>query len=246
MLAAGTDCLKKIGLIALVALAVLVAVFWQEIPAWRSGGTIALAMPTVGGDDAASLCPSPGGTIELRGDSHVAGARMEDKAPAYPQVMQDQLGPRIRILAQGIGGFTAQMAERHWLARGVQGEAVLLAFGTNDAAPRGWIGGKQSVPIESFKASLVRQIESLRHQGARVGLIAPPPAGSPAMNHRLAPYRAAVAEVGKATGVPVFDPAESLAGCERGHPMLVRDALHLNAAGHRCIGTWLARRICKP
>jgi lysophospholipase L1-like esterase len=206
-------------------------------------------MAALDGGPAEHLCPSAGEVIELRGDSHVAGSRMGVPAGttgrAYPQVMQEQFAFPVKVIASGVGGFTAPMAEQHWRNSSAQGRIVMLAFGTNDAAPRGWLAAKQPVPVASFRASLTRQLARLRSQGARPALIAPPPAGSEAMNERIAPYRQAVAAVGKATGTPVFDPAEAIAGCADQQPLLVHDALHFNQAGHQCIGTWLARAICK-
>lgn len=241
--------LKRAGL-ACVAVAVLAALaLWPEIPAWRSGGTRALGMASLGSSAAENLCPSAGDVIELRGDSLVAGSRMGAPAGttghAYPQVMQDLFAFPVQVIALGMGGFTAPMAEQHWRNTPPQGNIVMLAFGTNDAAPRGWLTDKQPVPVTSFMAALTRQLARLRSQGVRLALIAPAPTGSQAMNERLAPYRQAVAAVGKATGTPVLDPAEAIAGCEDNQPLLVRDALHLNQAGHQCIGTWLASAICK-
>lgn len=237
-------CLACLAVAMLAALAL-----WPEVPAWRASGTRALEVSPLGSGPTDGLCPAPGDVIELRGDSLVSGSRMGLPAGtterAYPQVMQDQFAFPVKVVASGIGGFTAPMAERHWRDTPTQGHIVMLALGTNDAATRGWLSGKQPVPVADFKAALTRQLARLRSQGARPALIAPPPTGSQAMNERLAPYRQAVAAVGTATGTPVLDPAEAVAGCADEQPLLVRDALHLNQAGHQCIGRWLASAICK-
>jgi hypothetical protein len=44
--------------------------------------------------------------------------------------------------------------------------------------------------------------------------------------------------------VTVFDPALAFAQCPSFQPLLARDALHLNPAGHTCLGRWLADRLC--
>jgi hypothetical protein len=75
-------------------------------------------------------------------------------------------------------------------------------------------------------------------------LLAPPPAGSKAIATRLAPYREAARDVGREMEVAVLDPADAFADCPSAQPVLVRDALHMNEAGHRCLGNWLARRLC--
>ena len=65
--------------------------------------------------------------------------------------------------------------------------------------------------------------------------------GTPAAGYRTF---SAVMSVGKANGVPVMDPADAFAGCGTTEPMLSYDALHMTAAGHACLGEWLASQLC--
>jgi lysophospholipase L1-like esterase len=229
------------GLLALAGLAL--AVFWHEIPAWRSGGTNSLPERSVAFDPADGLCPLHGQVIELRGDSIVVGGSMGPGDP-YGAVMAQQVGREVKAALNGKGGATVRDGEAGLRAAGAKGAIVLLAYGTNDAALRGWIGGKTAVPLPAFRASLARQIGQLRQAGAQVALIAPPPAGSPAMNARLQPYREAVAAVGREQSVRVFDPADAFSQCSDEEPLLGYDALHPNARGHACIGRWLAQELC--
>lgn len=230
------------GLLALAGLAL--AVFWHEVPAWRIGGTNSLPARSVAFDPDESLCPLDGKIIELRGDSIVVGGRMGPGDP-YGAVMAQHIGRGVKTALNGRGGATVRDGEAGLRAAGAKGDIVLLAYGTNDAALRGWIGGKTAVPLPAFRASLARQIGQLRQMGAQIALIAPPPAGSPAMNVRLLPYREAVAAVGREQQVPVFDPADAFGQCQGDEPLLGYDALHPNGRGHACIGRWLAREMCR-
>jgi lysophospholipase L1-like esterase len=236
---------KATGLIAAGLLAGLAAAFWQEIPRWRIGGTASAPTTSVSYTPGPLPCPETGGTIAIFGDSHVAGSRMGERGEPFGTVAERDLGGRATIALYGVGGHTAAMGEAKW-GRGNLPKAglVLLAFGTNDAAPRGLLRNKTPVPIANYKAAMTRQISAWRARGAQIAVVAPPPAGSIAINHRLAPYRTAAREIGQAEKVPVLDPADAFASCRASEPLLTYDALHMNPAGHQCLGRWLARQLC--
>jgi lysophospholipase L1-like esterase len=218
-------------------------IWWDEVPAWRWGGTQGQIAQSVAYDPGTKLCPEQGQTIVFRGDSIVVGGRMGAGEP-YGRVAAQRIGRGVTISLDGMGGATTLDGEASLRKSGPKGDLVLLAYGTNDSALRGWIGGKTAVPLKTFRESLARQVSSLRTGGRKLALIAPPPAGSPAMMARLQPYREAVAMVGRAEGVRVFDPADAFAACRHDQPLLGVDALHPNGRGHACIGAWLAREIC--
>lgn len=226
----------------------LTAFFHPEIPAWGLRGTTSYPVAPLSQDPGLSLCPRAGETIELRGDSLVAGARMGDRrgaGAAYGQVLKRELGDGASVVLRGVGGARASDGATAAPALSGAGDIILLAYGTNDAAVRGWIGGKQPVTLAAFRASLTAHVAEARRSGARVGLIAPPPVGSAAMAARLQPFREAVSDVGRRNDIPVFDPARAFAGCRGDEPLLLHDALHLNASGHACLGRWLAQRMCR-
>lgn len=163
----------------------------------------------------------------------------------FGQVFAQALGGRVVISLHGVGGHTAAMGEQRWRGRDLPGtDLVILAFGTNDAAPRGWLRDKQPVAIADYTAALSHQIARWSARGQTVVLLAPPPGGSPAITARLQPYRHAARNVGRANALAVLDPADAFASCPASQPVLERDALHMNAAGHRCLGLWLARQFC--
>lgn len=242
--------MAKFGLVLGMVLLLAVVVLWPEIPSWRIGGTASQPMRAVSYDRVTAVCPAAGGLIELRGDSHVTGARMG--APAgqtalpYGLVLERELGAGRRVILNGRGGAIAQDGVALAKNNSARPDLLLIAFGTNDAAPRGWLRSQVPVPLQRFQAALAQQIVSAHAAGTTVALIAPPPTGSTAMNRRLAPYRSAVRELGERQGVAVLDPAEAFGPCHAEEPMLVRDALHLNQGGHECVGKWLAQKLCGP
>ena len=223
----------------------LVAALWQEWPSWRPGGTGSVPAASVGWAAGGVTCPDDGAVIALFGDSHVAGSRMTGGLP-FGAVMQQSLSGRVTVLPYAVGGHTAAKGEARWEGSEAAADIVILAYGTNDAAPRGWLRDKRPVPVAAFRASLMRQIAKWRAPDRQVILIAPPPGGSAAIMQRLRPYRQAMRATGQAAHVPVLDPADAFADCPGDQPVLGYDALHMNAAGHQCLGEWLARQVCPP
>ncbi len=238
----------KASLMASAALALgAIAALWQEVPQWRFGGTRSMATSSVTYRPVSLACPTGDKTITVIGDSHVTGGRMGGAGAPFATVLEQALGARVTVERRGVGGQTAAMGEATWRARGLpDADLAIIAYGTNDAAPRGWLRDKVPVAPAAYKASLTRQIAAWRARGAQVVLLAPPPGGSAAIAARLSPYRDATRAVGQASRVTVLDPAEGFATCAGSEPLLAFDALHMNPAGHQCLGQWLARQLCSP
>lgn len=233
-------------LVFTIVLTGLASLLWPEVPAWRIAGTHSTPASSVGFANGPLGCPRAGAKIAVIGDSHVAGSRISNGGgKAFGQVFALALGGRVTVNLHGVGGHTAAMGEQKWRERDLPGtDLVILAFGTNDAAPRGWLRGKQPVAIAAYSTALGHQITRWRARGQRVVLLAPPPGGSSAITARLQPYRRAARNVGRTNELTVLDPADAFASCPALQPVLGRDALHMNAAGHRCLGLWLARQFC--
>nr|WP_298925217.1 GDSL-type esterase/lipase family protein [uncultured Erythrobacter sp.] len=240
----------KAALVLFVVSFVILALGSGEIPAWRSDGTRTVEVSSVSANLEILECPNAGSQIAIYGDSHVSGARMDgssdESRSSFSAVFADTLPDGVVVAKHGVGGHTAAMGESRWLVEDAsdQADLVLLFFGTNDAAPRGWLRDKQPVPLEEFAASMGRLIDHFERTGSRVILIAPPPAGSRAIAGRLGPYRQSVASIGAERGLSVLDPADAFSQCEADQPLLVRDALHMREVGHRCLGEWMARTMC--
>lgn len=231
-----------VGIVLLIAVA---AAGWREWPHWRVGGAQPVSAGPVSRNKGQLACPQSGSRIVIVGDSHVAGAGGVSAVVPFGRVMESALpgGPVVEL--RGAGGDTAEMGAMRWLdAPRAPGDRVIIAYGSNDAAPRGWLRAKRPVPQGRFEAALTRHIVDWQQSGAQVMLLAPPPGGSAAMAERLSPYREATAQVGEAAGLAVLDPAEAFAQCSGSAALLDYDGLHMSAAGHRCLGTWLAQQLC--
>ena len=245
-----TYSLTRVKAIALTAAALvlgLTAALWQEIPHWRIGGSRSTASSSVAYLPEKLTCPDDAAAIAVIGDSHVAGSRMESSGAPFGAVLAQRLGRRVKVALYGAGGATAIRGEQRWRERDLpDASLVILAYGTNDAAPRGWLRDKTPVALTEYRASLARQIVGWRTGGRDVVLLAPPPGGSAAITARITPYRRAAHDVGRMLGIAVLDPADAFASCPAAQPVLANDALHMNAAGHQCLGTWLAHKFCPP
>jgi lysophospholipase L1-like esterase len=235
---------RRLGFILLALLLGGMMLFWNEIPRWRTGGSTPVAAASVTWGKDLLECPANTAAITFFGDSHVSGERSGPNARPFGSVLEQQLSGKAKVTLHGVGGDTSLMGEQRWLRGMAGGDLVILAFGSNDAAPRGWMRGKRAVAIADFKQSLQRQIDHWRGRGARVALLAAPPGGSAAIMARVVPYREATLELGKANQVAVLDPGDAFATCKSGPPILGYDALHMTAAGHACLGTWLAKQVC--
>ncbi len=230
--------------LAAIASVALLAFSWRELPRWQFGGAQPVHATSVAWGQGRLPCPKDGSRIAIYGDSHVEGFRGTDEGKPFGKVFEEALGQGVRVDLIGVGGDTAAMGEARWLGRPDGANIVIIAYGTNDAAPRGWLRPKQPVEVEAFKASLEKHIDRRRAEAATIVLMAPPPPGSSAMLDRIAPYRRAVAELGIARKIVVLDPANALSRCAGTGPLLDHDALHMNAAGHQCLGQWLAEQFC--
>lgn len=248
---AEVDSLKLTKLVfglACVCGIVALGILWPELPHWRLGGTRSVSTPSVSHTGTQHICPGAYARIVILGDSHVLGSRMGNQAAtetqSFGKVLERTLPNGANVAVYGAGGDTSRMGEERWSAKEFSADLVMIAYGTNDAAPRGWLRRKSPIPIAEYKASLERQIAKRHARSQAIILLAPPPAGSSAIMARLAPYRTAMQEVGREKKITVFDPADAFASCLLQEPLLTYDALHMNAAGHACLGQWLARRLC--
>lgn len=234
-------------MVVCVGLAAACIALWPEVPAWNNGGSNSLGAHSLTSVRGPLPCPRAGTRIAIFGDSHVAGRRKDSAAGdelAFGDVLRTVLNETVSVERYGIGGHTADMGATHWLDRDIKADIVFIAYGTNDAAPRGWLSNRRAVPLPVFKAKLAQHVDHWISTGAASILILPPPGGSRAIGRRLEPYRQAVAQMSAERNITVLDPAEAFAECSADEPLLTTDALHLNGDGHRCLGRWLARKLC--
>lgn len=173
------------------------------------------------------------------GDSNTSGSRLQVRRSAYPFQLAEMLPPStsVEVLASGgsrISDAAAPPEDRF------ENSVTIIMMGTNDAAPRGWLKmNEHSTQIAEFREKLTAVARLWAGATDEVVILSPPPAGSPAMRRRIAPYRQAARLAARDAGVPFLDTAIPLATAGSS-AMLQRDGLHLNEAGHRRLATWLA------
>lgn len=220
----------------------------DHVPGWTAPGARMVRhapLPPVG---SFPVQISPGARILFEGDSNLKGRARAGEwlgldmgglgdHPDFPQIMARQLGGAVQVTNAGIGGETVARAQGRRFRHG--NALVFLMYGTNDADPRGWMTGRAPAPLADFGAGLRQRIRLHRAAGAQVVVLAPLPAGSAAMDRRIAPYRAEARRVAQQSGAGFLDPYEALADCPD-CAWLAHDALHLRPAAHDRIGRWIA------
>ncbi|PEQ10473.1 hypothetical protein B2G71_22205 [Novosphingobium sp. PC22D] len=175
------------------------------------------------------------------GDSNVSGSKVGGPAVAFPAALEARLGHGISVDSLGRGGETAGERQSRPLRLG-GAQLCILMYGTNDAAARGWLSSHDRVPIADFRDALTQIVAQCQEQSAQVLLLAAPPAGTAAIEARVAPYRVAMREVAIATGSRFRDPVEAFQTA-KDRPMLTHDALHLTREAHRLLADWLALHL---
>lgn len=239
------SCRLKAAALCIVPTIVLSAfVFFKEIPNLRLGGVLITersALPRVG---QFPIRIADGTSIKVLGDSNSTGSRVGGQEYAWPALLQGMLGSFVSIENHAVGGAIVQepltnCAES--VERVAKPALVVIMFGTNDAAPRRWLGSHRVVSPDKFRTRLEALVEACREDEAPVLLLAAPPAGSPAMDWRVQPYRRIAHEVATSKGAFFIDPAEVLSG----EILLKVDGLHLNRAAQRKLAG-LLHQVLKP
>lgn len=214
-----------------------------EIPAWSLHGSRFAALAPLAPAGSFPIRIDSSSTVVVRGDSNATDVRIGG-APAWPWWFARKLRSHVKIVVQAHGGDTAgQASQRHGdFARYT--DLCILALGTNDAAPRGWLSDKRATPVAAYSMQMQAMIADCQAKGAIVVVLAPLPAGSRAMNRRLAPYRLVARDVAVAQGAQFLDPPFAQATFAGNSPRLLNyDALHLNAEAHQELGEWLAGKV---
>jgi lysophospholipase L1-like esterase len=181
------------------------------------------------------------------GSSSTQGYGASTPFHSYPaallRTLQKQLpGVRVTVYNKGIGGEdVSQMLER--LERdvfAVEPDLVVWQVGTNAAL--------RAQNVAEFRRLLSGGIDRMRAKGIEVVLMTPQFA--PAFNslENEQDYLAAMAEVAREKGVPVFPRYEIMRYWFDTEQLpyarfIARDGLHMNDYGYMCIGRLLAQAI---
>lgn len=232
--------MKRLGV--LVGTVVLAATGYAaisgELPKWRPGGADPVLHEPL---DAVSarIGLRAGERVVFEGDSNTAGTRVGGGRNAFPERLRQLCDCTITVENRAVGGATVDT----WAVASAKGAGlVVIMRGTNDAAPRGLLSSRSAVPITRFRKALVDAIAKYRRDGAQVLVLAASPAGSPAMDRRIAPYRLAARRAAEDAGAAFMDPVTAFAA-PGGQKLLQYDALHLTRHGQDVLAAWLAREL---
>lgn len=230
----------------LLSLAILLAgsyILIDEVPTWRAGGSDALLHNPLAAVGTFPIRMQKGASVYCMGDSNTRGRFSHVAGESFPDVLRQSFGSDLKVFNLGRGGAVVPRARVEEASGALAGDLVVLAFGTNDAAPRGWLSRKKRVPIESYQALLEALANRYREEGAIILILAPMPAGTIAIERRIAPYRNAARQAAINTQSWFLDPVEALTSAQHELPPLQRDGLHLNATGSLEVGRWLAGKL---
>ncbi|HEY0291698.1 MAG TPA: SGNH/GDSL hydrolase family protein [Hansschlegelia sp.] len=180
--------------------------------------------------------------ILVIGSSSTAGVGATSPDRAYTVRLQDELerrlpGVDVVVIARGVGGEAAAGAEGR-LAKEiatVQPDLVVWQIGTNDAA--------RKVDLETFRKQAAQGLAAIAKFGVDVAML--DPQFVPKDEAAYDPYVGAIDALSATTGVPVAHRFAAMRAIAKagGGAMITRDNLHMNDAGHACVGAFLAEAL---
>lgn len=178
------------------------------------------------------------------GSSSTEGIGASAKDKTYPARLQALLGTswpksKVEIVNAGIGGEIAPqtltrlktlLAERHY-------DLVIWQVGTNDAVKGG--------DLDAFRAMVAEGIATVKQSGTALAILDPQFFPSMKEPERYATYVAAVGEVARQEGVPVFARYEAMNEWYRTDAAAFKAALwtdgfHMSDAGYDCLARDMA------
>lgn len=233
--------IAAVGLI----LCCLVVFAWYsgEVPRWQAGGSANIAHPSLKAVGKFPLVLGFGARIIVQGDSNVLGRMRNSKPRPWPLLLQLRFGSAVQVVMRGHGGDTAATGSMRWPIEARPGDVAILLYGSNDAAPRGALAFRKPVSPAQFSMTLAKLVRTYKERGAMVVVLGPPPAGSEAMDRRIAPYRTAARNAAIEAEANFLDPVAAFGDQPGRPPVLTADALHLNEEGALRLAAWLGNHI---
>lgn len=180
--------------------------------------------------------------ILVIGSSSTAGVGASAPDKAYTRRLQVELADRlpgvnVTVVARGVGGETALGAETRMMKEiaATTPDLVVWQIGTNDAARR--------VDIDTFRRYAAEGLSLIGKAGVDVVML--DPQFAPKDEAAYGPYVAAIDALSTASGVPVAHRFAAMRAIAKagGEAMITRDNLHMNDAGHACVGAFLAEAL---
>ncbi|WP_156167331.1 SGNH/GDSL hydrolase family protein [Aurantiacibacter marinus] len=219
--------------------AVLLLTLWNEIPYFAKNGVKLAPYQHLETSGQLPIELGNSSTVVFMGDSNTGGSQRHDGSP-FPDLIGRQLVD-VTIVNMGRGGDTAKDGLRRWAAIG-RADICFINFGTNDAAPRRWLGDRSPVSIAIYMQSLEQHVHHCSALGAKSVIVAPLPGGSRAIARRLEPYRTAARQVAIELETYFVDPSMAFDEVSDLAP-LTEDALHLNQEGHELLASWIVTHV---
>ncbi|WP_231471037.1 SGNH/GDSL hydrolase family protein [Novosphingobium sp. CECT 9465] len=218
---------------------------WQsgERPHWQVGGSQIVGHASLPPAGTFPLIVPKGASLILQGDSNVRSRPPIDDARSLPTLLRRSIGPTVEVVVRSFGGDTISLGMKRWLTGTHPGDLVILVYGTNDAAPRGWMAKRERVPTHVYQMKLAELARKFENIGARTLILAPLPTGSSAMERRVAPYRFAARQAAIDANVSFLDPVAAFNRNGIKKPALGYDGLHLSVSGHEQLSAWLIQNI---
>jgi acyl-CoA thioesterase-1 len=181
-------------------------------------------------------------TVLVLGSSSTAGVGASAPDKSYTERLEAELSTRlagvdVEVVASGVGGETAIGAEARMegvLAK-VKPDLVLWQIGTNDAARR--------IDVAQFRSAALEGLADIARAGVDAALL--DPQYVPQDEAGYAPYLGALDAISAQLGVPVIRRYAAMRALTKAGAgdMLSRDRLHMNDAGHACVGAIAAEAL---
>lgn len=180
--------------------------------------------------------------ILVVGSSSTAGVGASKPDRSYTEQLERQLEERlagvdVEVLARGVGGETAIGAEAR-LAKEIgatKPDLVIWQIGTNDVY--------RKIELSKFREIAARGLSDIAAAGVDVALL--DPQYVPQDEAMYAPYVGALEALSTSTGVPLARRYAAMKAVAKagGVAMISGDRLHMNDAGHACVGAFLAEAL---
>lgn len=180
--------------------------------------------------------------ILVVGSSSTAGVGATKPDRAYTERLEQELedrltGVEVDVIARGIGGETAIGAEARMVKEvaAARPDLVIWQIGTNDVY--------RKIDLAKFRETAERGLKDIAAAGVDVAML--DPQYVPQDEAMYAPYVGALEAVSASTGVPIARRYAAMQAVAKagGGTMISGDRLHMNDAGHACVGAFLAEAL---
>jgi lysophospholipase L1-like esterase len=180
--------------------------------------------------------------VLVLGSSSTAGVGASAPERAYTGRLEAELerrlaGVSVEVFARGVGGETAlgAVARLKREMDATKPDLVIWQIGTNDAVRR--------VDMAAFRAAAERGLAVIAQAGVDVALLDPQYVAQDEAAY--APYVGAISQIANAAGVALAHRYAAMRSVAKtgGAEMISRDRLHMNDAGHACVGAFLAEAL---